>query len=186
MDKNATPLKPVPSAPQRNSYSCGAAVTQAVAQYFGYWTRQDDVVEELGTSPAKGTSSDAIVAFFKKMGLRVRRQDGMTWEELDDLAKNKDVAVIVNFQAWNAKPKGKDYSDEWEDGHYAILMAINNNNIYLRDPSMIGSIGFLPKEDFLKRWHDQDTKDGKRREFQQMCIIVEGPEKAPPKFKRID
>lgn len=183
MSKKQPDVKFVPSTPQKNSYSCGAAVTQAAAQYFGYWTRQDDLTEALGTSPKKGTSPNAIIKFLKKLGLKAEIKTGTTIQDLTKLAEEDHTIVIVNFQAWGEK---KDYSETWEDGHYAVLLGVRGDNVYFRDPSLIGGIGYVTKDDLMKRWRDYETEGGKRVEYKQMCIIVRGKENLPPQVSKIE
>lgn len=76
--------------------------------------------------------------------------------------------VIIGFQAWGDRD---DYSDVWDEGHYAVVIGYDGNGFFLMDPSQIGysHIGFT---DLESRWHDM-TKDGARR-FYHLGIIVSG------------
>jgi len=54
------PIKPkafingIPDVIQMNSFSCGVAVVQAVATYYGRWGYQEECADQLGTTPAEG------------------------------------------------------------------------------------------------------------------------------------
>ena len=178
-EADATQVKPIPSTPQKDKFSCGAAAVQAVAQYFGHWTRQEDLAKALGTNKDTGTDPIAMTKYLRSIGLRAEITVNMCIYDLQSLAKQKNTAVIVNFQAWGKK---KDYANEWQDGHYATLAAIDSSNIYLRDPSIIGSIGVLTIDDFLTRWHDQD----KTRKYHRMAIVVHGQANQPDTYTPIE
>ena len=62
--------------------------------------------------------------------------------------------IIIAFQAW-ADP-GVDYKNDWDDGHYAVVIGYDKDYLYFEDPSLLGSIGYIPKAEFLDRWHDVD------------------------------
>jgi len=37
--------------------------------------------------------------------------------------------VIIDYQAWNGKV-GIDYTNQWEDGHYSILIGFNDRFLF--------------------------------------------------------
>ena len=176
-------LKNIPPNTQKNEYTCGTAVVQAVAQYFGYWTHQDDVAKQLPTTRSKGTDMANIVKYFKAHKLSAEIKENIEIADVEPFLTKPGVAVIVLFQAWGEK---KDYSKEWEDGHFAILVGIKGDTLYFRDPSMMGSIGYLTKSEFNKRWHDYEMHDGKRKEYNHSVIIVKGHEDSPPALAPIE
>jgi predicted double-glycine peptidase len=176
MTKLPKDLKNVPPNTQKNEYTCGTAVVQAVAQYFGYWTHQDDVAKQLPTTRKKGTDTPDIVKYFKAHKLKAEIKDGLEIKDLESLLDKPGVAIVLLFQAWGEK---KDYSQEWDDGHFAILVGIKGDTLYFRDPSLMGSIGFLTKTEFTKRWHDFEIHDGKRKEYLHTAIVVQGHENSP-------
>jgi predicted double-glycine peptidase len=74
----------------------------------------------------------------------------------------------VVIQAW-AIPT-KDYESSWDSGHYAVAIGYDEANIYLMDPSTLGNYTYIPRDEFAKRWHDQDM-DIKLR---QAGIVIKG------------
>jgi len=93
--------------------------------------------------------------------------------------------VIIDFQAWG-DPEGKDYTEEWEDGHYGIAVGYDQNSLYIEDPSLLGTVGFLTHDEFLARWHDYEIEDGKRREYRNMGIVVTGDTEPQPAVTHIE
>jgi uncharacterized protein len=171
--------KYIPPAEQKNSYSCGPAAAQSIAHYFGKWTRQDDLADDLHTTSEKGTSPESIAAYFNKKGLKAEVREDLTIDDLREFTNDKNTAVILDFQAWGDK---KNYSDEWEDGHYAVLSGINDTDITFRDPSLNDDLGKLSISDFESRWHDKGS-DGKK--YNCMGIVVKGKKDAEPETVKI-
>ena len=63
---------------------------------------------------------------------------------------DKKVPVIVN---WFTRGRN-DYSDsEVADGHYSVVVDLDNTFIYLQDPE-IGSIRKIARDDFIRVWFD--------------------------------
>lgn len=174
----------VPDVMQVNSWSCGAAAVQAVAQRFGHWGYQEPWARELGTSSEEGTHPRNMVQGLRELGLEAELVEGMTLDELRGHMDRGDV-VIVDFQAWG-EPLGKDYSKEWEDGHYGVAVGYSKKHLFIEDPSLLGTVGYLTFEDFESRWHDYENEDGRRREYRHMAIVVRGPRPWQPRYTPID
>jgi len=178
-------LKGIPDVMQMNNYSCGVAAFQGVAMHFGYWGYQEEFAKILKTSPEEGTSPIYIVKGFKKLGFHAEIKEKQTIPQIKQYLRD-GWCVIVDFQAWNEHPEGKDYSNEWEDGHYGILVGYNDDTLFIEDPSLLGTVGYLSNEEFMSRWHDYENENGKRREYNQMVIIVKGRTVYQRQFTHID
>jgi HK97 family phage portal protein len=154
--KSASPIRiQLPDLRQDTDYSCGASAMMAVCEYFGVGPESEDAYREaLGTNPAEGTSVPRIVAFATAQGLAVEAHEGMT---LADLERHVDQGrpVIVLLQAWG--DTGDSYADD-TNGHYVIVIGYDNQYIYVEDPSLKGSRGRLTRNDFERRWHDEDSR----------------------------
>lgn len=163
----------LPDVRQANGYTCGTASLQSVLRYFG---KGDDDGEEglagrLGTTPDNGTAPDAIVRVAREHGLSATMREGMTLDDLESYVQ-RGVPVIVDYQAWSEAPH-PDYANDWDDGHYSVVVGIDRDHVYLEDPSILGARGSIPRNEFVARWHDQD---GSRR-YHQMGIVVESSER---------
>lgn len=146
----------VPLTRQATDYTCGVGVTQSIFMYYGDEYMEGELAKELKADPNEGTSYHNIDSFAKSNGYKVNIMKNMT---LDQLKKNIDSKkpVIVLIQAWSEKPV--DYKNDWEDGHYSIVIGYDSNRIYLMDPSTLGNYTYIPTKDFLDRWHDVDIKE---------------------------
>jgi predicted double-glycine peptidase len=174
----------VPDTIQSNAWSCGVAIVQAVLQAHGIWGYQDDYARELGTTPQKATHPARIVAILQKRGLDVELREGM---RLDDLRRTVDRGdlVILDFQAWKGAST-RVYANDWEDGHYAILIGYEGDRLFVEDPSLLGSRGWLSADDLLLRWRDYEVLQGRRREYLRAGIVVKGPLAPRAPFEHVD
>lgn len=167
-------LLPVPFCRQCTTYSCGASALQAVLMYYGEEYIETDLMEMLGTKP-EGTAPKDMARVAKELGFESAVRENLTIEDLSEYMKQK-TPVIISAQAWReGEDKEKPWSELWNDGHYMVVVGVDEKNVYFEDPSLLGSIGVIPREEFMERWHDQDEK-----KYYQMGIIIKGKTPKPP------
>ncbi|MGE5182684.1 MAG: C39 family peptidase, partial [Acidobacteriota bacterium] len=120
---------PVPDVRQATVYTCSASALQGVLAYYGIEAREDELAKELGVTPEDGAPPEAIVRVGQAYGLAVAERDDMT---VGDLAAEvaRGNAVIVDLQAWADSPP-RSWADDWDDGHYAIVVAVEGDRIVL-------------------------------------------------------
>ena len=53
-----------------------------------------------------------------------------------------------------------DYTADWDDGHYVVVVGYDDAHFYFMDPSVLGSYTYLPLEALLARWHDCYLENG--------------------------
>jgi hypothetical protein len=167
----------VPDVRQATTYTCSASALQAVLAYYGVEMREDELATELGATVADGAPPEAIVRVAVAHGLSAAKRENMT---IDDLAAEvaKGHAVIVELQAWSDAPRTS-WVDDWEDGHYAIVVAVDADELVLEDPSVLGSRAVLSRKEFDERWHDIDGAHKNIR----TGIVFAGKPPAPPRSR---
>jgi predicted double-glycine peptidase len=143
----------IPLTRQAADYTCGAAALQSILYYYGQEFQEDDLVEKLGPTPERGTKYPRLVEFAQSLNFRVEVRTGMTLDELKRLMDEKKPVILL-IQAW--PDSTVDYAQDWDDGHYAIAIGYDQQNVYFMDPSTLGHYTFIPVREFLDRWHDQD------------------------------
>lgn len=98
-----------------------------------------------------GTTPDYIARAASDLGFTAEVRENMTLKDLVDNINN-GTPTIVLVQA------GNDTTGNWTkhtgDGRYMVVVGIDGENIYLEDPSILGSRGFIPLQEFLERWHE--------------------------------
>jgi predicted double-glycine peptidase len=174
----------IPDVMQVNEYSCGPAAVQAILSYYGVWGYQADFAKELGTSPDQGTHPVKMTAYLKKWGLDAKLVKGLKPADLRRYV-DQGVPVIVDFQAWGV-PAGKDYKNEWEDGHYTIVLGYDRTGFFMEDPSLLGTIGYLSEKELNRRWHDYEVEGGKRVDNYGLAIVVKGKKQVQPAISPIE
>jgi predicted double-glycine peptidase len=125
-----------------------------------------------------GAPPEAIVRVARAHHLSAELREGMT---IDDLARAtaRGIPVIVDLQAWPERPR-RDFADDWDDGHYVVVIAVEKNRVIVEDPSLLGSRGVLGRAELEERWHDADGQRRNRR----LGIALSGPRPAPPPSRR--
>jgi uncharacterized protein len=146
-------LLKAPDVRQSNGYFCGAASFQSVLSYYGEDIRQDKAAELLDTTE-EGTKVENICEGFKKKGLDAKIAQDVSIEDLKKHLKTGNL-LMVAYQAWDDNySENINWLTTWEDGHWSVVVGIDKNNIYIEDPSLLGSVGCMPINEFLNRWHD--------------------------------
>jgi hypothetical protein len=144
------------------------------ARLYGMQTREDLLAREVGADPNKGVNPPAIVRAARARGLTAELRQGMTVREIAGIVR-AGSPVLVALQAWSDKPRSS-YREDWDDGHYAIIVAVDQDAVVFEDPSVLGSRAVLSRREFEDRWHDTD---GTHR-YVRMGIVFTGRTPAPP------
>jgi predicted double-glycine peptidase len=168
-------LLPVPDTRQCTTYSCGAAALQAVLMYWGIEYVESDLMARLNTDPQNGTNPRDIVRVAQEEGLQAELRENVT---LDDLQKSVEdgCPVIIDCQAWrDGDDLSRPWKEVWDSGHYMVVIGMDDRNIYFEDPSLLGSRGFISRQEFEDRWHDVDEK-----KYVHGAIFIRGDKPAPP------
>jgi predicted double-glycine peptidase len=188
---NNTPfLTGVPDVRQSTTFSCGAAALQAVLSYWGIDKRERALMDELKTNEEAGTSPENIVRVAQEIGLDAYPRENLDLKDLEEAVKNK-IPVICAIQAWVDSTAGLfSWDKDWEDGHYVIILGLDKRNVYVEDPSLLGTKGFIPREEFVARWHDYTGEppfDQTDRPYIHLGIFIIGKNKAEqPLFTRVE
>jgi len=139
---------------QSTEYSCGASALQAVLSYWGKDVDENELMELLHTTPETGTYPEDIVRTAKELGFEADVKENLT---LDDLEKStqKGNPVIVLGQAWRSRDESANaVAEDWEDGHYIVILAVDKEYVYFEDPYLRMGKGFGPRKTFEEHWHN--------------------------------
>lgn len=166
---------PVPLFRQSTSYACGASALQAVLYYWRVYEGQESKLYPiLGTTPERGTPPEGILAGAKAFGLTARMKEGADLADLRQ-ALAAGETVILNLQAWSEPAdKVRPWKDRWDDGHYVVLVGLDDAHLYVMDPSTGAGYAYLPIPEFLDRWHDYLMVAGQRREYRNLALFIKG------------
>ncbi|MEK7192685.1 MAG: cysteine peptidase family C39 domain-containing protein [Patescibacteria group bacterium] len=118
---------------------CGPAALKIALNFWGIDKTEDELVLLTKTIIGEGTPGEKIVIAVWSLGLNAEMEDDSTFEKIQSWLE-KGVPVMV------------DWFDE-DDGHYAIVVDLDEINIYLQDPEL-ADIRILPREHFFRVWFD--------------------------------
>jgi len=178
----------MPDTRQSTEYSCGAAAMQAVLGYWGRDIGEEDIREMLNTNEEFGTYPDDIIRVANALGLQAEYKENRSMADLENYVA-QGIPVIVDCQAWRSVSQyNESWADTWYNGHWLVVIGIDENNVTLEDPYILGDRGLMSREEFLARWHNvrglDETDTGKQI---HMGIAVRGEQPATTSgFRHID
>jgi predicted double-glycine peptidase len=160
---------------QTYDFDCGVKALQTVMAYYGVDVREDKLIKEL-RADEDGTSVERMIAVAKARGFLVEAKEHLSIGDLKEYVRNGNP-VIVLLQAWAERYMTlKDWKNDYDDGHYAIVIGYRRGILIFEDPSSFRRT-WLKEQEFLARWHDIDSHS--RRTYEQFGLILLG--KAPIK-----
>jgi predicted double-glycine peptidase len=139
---------------QSTEYSCGASSLQAVLSYWGKDLDEDELMRLLHTTPETGTYPEDIVRVARELGFEAEVKENLTLNDVENSTK-KGNPVIVLGQAWRSREASKKaVADDWEHGHYVVILAADKEYVYYEDPYVRMGKGFMPRQAFEEQWHN--------------------------------
>ena len=170
---------------QSTEYSCGASALQAVLSYWGKDLDEEELMKLLHTTPETGTYPEDIVKVAHELGFEAEVKDNLN---LDDVEKSteKGYPVIILGQAWKSRQEAeKAWSDDWEDGHYVVILKVDKDYVYFEDPYVRMAKGFMPRQTFEEHWHNIAGKTPSDASKQMhVGIFIKGEKPAKPQSLR--
>ena len=147
----------LPLVKQQTEYTCGPASMTSVLQGLGFANVTEAALAiEMKTDSKYGTNVSEMADALLRRGVAADMHQYMTLDELRSVLLSGGV-VIVLYQAWPGLPTDVDWPIMWHDGHFSVVVGMDESRVYLMDPYQAeGMYGWIPHEEFLQRWHDVD------------------------------
>ncbi len=147
---------------------CGPASLKIILAYYGIEKMESELAESCNIDNNLGVSAEDICRIAHDLGLHTIIKNKSSFDDIEEWLM-KDIPVIVD---WFTRGRC-DYDDgAVADGHYSVVMGLDDTFIYLQDPE-IGSMRKITKEDFMTVWFDFSGKIIKSDELiiRQMIVI---------------
>jgi predicted double-glycine peptidase len=158
---------------QTFDFDCGAKALQTVLAYYGVDVREDILIRQLGAGK-DGTRVEQMVAIATARGFQVETREHMSIMELKKYVDNGNP-VIVLLQAWADRVMTiKDWQEDYDDGHYAIVIGYVKTIWIFEDPSSFRRT-WLKEHEFLARWHDLDADRDHKYEHFGLVLLGKEP-----------
>ena len=128
---------------------CGPASLKILLSYYGVDKSEQELAQLANIVPNIGIDDKSIARVAESLGFKVQIKNESSFSDIEEWLK-KDVPVIVD---WFTRGRS-DYSDsEVADGHYSVVIGLDDEYIYLQDPE-IGAVRKIKREDFMRVWFD--------------------------------
>lgn len=165
---------------QATEYSCGACALQAVLSYWGKEIGEEELMRLMGTDDAVGTYPENMVRGIQALGFEGEVRENLTLDEVQRVT-DRGHPVIGLAQVWrSAKASPGSPLDEWDSGHYIVILGVDAENVYFQDPYVRMAKAFLPRQIFEEHWHQiMGGKASGNRKIQSCCVFVRGQAPAP-------
>ena len=128
---------------------CGPASLKMVLDYWGVSKTEKELAELCQTETTLGTNDAALKRAAEILGFEVEIKNNSSFDDIQEWL-DKKVPVIIN---WFSKGRDDYSASEVADGHYSVVVGLDDEHIYIQDPE-IGNLRKIKKDDFLKVWFD--------------------------------
>lgn len=190
----------LPLVRQQTNYSCGPAALLSALKYWQVFQgTEQDLYSVLGTLPAEGTHPKKLAEGAKTFTLNAEFKVGLVLADLQRELANKST-IILDIQAWPDRPEKpklwpillptffpnawpNSWNDRWDDGHYIVMVGMDDYYIYAMDPSTGGAYTYFPINELNERWHDFENEAGKKVEYYHVGILIKGTNPSKLQFE---
>jgi len=132
-----------------NADMCGPASLKIVLDYYGINKTEKELAKIAGWKKGLGINDKGIKKAVERLDLKVVIKNNSSFKDIEKWLK-KDVPVIVD---WFTRGR-TDYGDSsTADGHYSVVMGLDDKFIYLQDPEL-GAMRKINRGDFMRVWFD--------------------------------
>ena len=149
MAGNKIILKVKPFQETLRADMCGPASLKIVLGYYGIEKTEKELAKMAGWKKGLGIDDKGIKKVAEKLGFKVKIKNNSSFKDIEKWLK-KEVPVIVDWFT-----KGRTYCGDSDtpDGHYSVVMGLDDEFIYLQDPEL-GSMRKIERNSFMRVWFD--------------------------------
>src|SRR5437899_8588307 len=138
---------------QVTEYSCGACALQAILSYWGKDVDETHLMEILHTHAEEGTYPEDIVRGARSLGFDAEARDNLALDEVERFTAAGHPMIALG-QFWlSEKEMAVSVTEEWETGHYIVVLGVDKDYVYFQDPFASMSKAFVPRKIFEEHWH---------------------------------
>jgi predicted double-glycine peptidase len=161
---------------QTTDYTCGPAALQAVLRYFGKDVAELELARLAGTNDAVGTFPEGLAAAARAVGFAAEVRENLTLDEVEAFTAGGQPMIAL-AQVWRSRSdaEARPLADNWDNGHYIVVLGVDRDNVYFQDPWVLMSKGFTPRSTFESHW--QQIMGGAasgNRKLMRVGILVSG------------
>ena len=128
---------------------CGPASLKIVLEYYGVNKSEEELAGLCKVKKGLGTDDKSIKKAAEKIGFKVKIKNNSNFKDIENWLK-KDVPVMVD---WFTKGRVYCGDSSTADGHYSVVMGLDDEFIYLQDPEL-GAMRKIARNNFMRVWFD--------------------------------
>jgi len=128
---------------------CGPASLRLVLDYYGINKNEEELSLMCNRDTDSGVDDEAIKKAAENLGLKVEIKNNASFLNIEKWL-DRQVPVIVN---WFTRGRYDYPEDDVADGHYSVVVGLDEQYIYLQDPE-VGRVRKINREDFYRVWFD--------------------------------
>jgi uncharacterized protein len=163
---------------QTTEYSCGASALQSVLLYWGKDVDEHELMKLMGTTEEEGTYPEKIVHAARALGFEAEARANMTLEDVEKFTAEGHPIVALG-QFWRTQSSVSSVDEDWDNGHYIVLLGVDETHVYFQDPYARMSKAFVPRKTFEAHWHQVMGGDLKRNpKLEHLGILIHGKQPA--------
>jgi predicted double-glycine peptidase len=142
-------LKVKPFQETLHADMCGPASLKIVLDYYGVHKTEKELAELTKVIPCLGVDDKSIADVARSLHFKVTIKNKSTFADVEKWL-GKGVPVIVD---WFTRGRQDYDNSEVPDGHYSVVIGLDDKYIYLQDPE-IGGQRKITHNDFMRVWFD--------------------------------
>lgn len=146
---------------------CGPASLKMIFDYYGFDKTEEEIAKMCDWNEKLGVSDKGIKKASEALGLKVEIKNESSFKDIKDYL-DKKVPVIVN---WFTRGRIDYGESEVPDGHYSVVVDLDDEFIYLQDPE-IGKLRKIKRDNFMKAWFDFEGENISKENLIMRQIIA--------------
>ena len=164
-------------------YSCGACALQAVLSYWGTHVDEQELMKLLHTTSEEGTYPEDIVRGARALGFEAEAKFNLTLDDVERCTAAGSPMLAV-AQVWRSEKKSPGaVHDEWDNGHWIVILGVDKDYVYFQDPYARMGKAFIPRQAFEAHWHQAMGGDLKKNpQLTHLGIQIRGKHPEPRSY----
>jgi predicted double-glycine peptidase len=159
---------------QSTEFSCGPSAVRAVLNYWGRDVDEATLMKMMETNSEVGTHPENIVKGIQALGLQAEMKMNVTVDELQEFTASGNPVITLG-QVWRSSDgKAVSVEDDWDSGHYIVVLGADKDNVYFQDPYIRMGKGFAPRKAFEAHWHQAMGGDLSQPKLIHLAIFIKG------------
>jgi hypothetical protein len=118
----------------------------------------------------------------RSLGFEAHVKENLTLDEVAEFASSGGP-VIGLAQVWRSqKDSHIPAAEEWDCGHYVVILAVDKDYVYFQDPYARMCKAFVPRDVFEEHWHHAMGGDLRNPKLVHLAIFIQGERPAAEKL----